>query len=237
MEITNNEKCLNLMSSKSYPDNSCDLSNLKLDVEEKSSEEKQVSADEIRLDSENFDAKKALLSDFNVILPCPNAKTFNNLAEYFSKTFGKNKNDKQLLDAAKCEIPILSAKERFAKFIKPKLEDEPSSIQSVSKKKLSTVLSKMDDAEFKGPISLLHKSLNCRVKVFVRRRKHDNFGTARFAWLSGLLIVFDKHFNLVLSDVEESFKTLNQERQEVEVLNKTNKLFVRGACVLLVSFR
>ena len=53
----------------------------------------------------------------------------------------------------------------------------------------------------------------------------------------GFVIAYDKHMNLVLLDVEETFKRLKSKvTREVEsVTRQVPQLFIKGDCVILIS--
>jgi U6 snRNA-associated Sm-like protein LSm3 len=72
----------------------------------------------------------------------------------------------------------------------------------------------------KEPIDLLRLSLDERVHVKCRGDRE----------LRGRLHAFDQHFNLVLSDVEETVVV-----QERKTVRKYALLFVRGDSVIIVS--
>lgn len=190
---------------------------------EESTEEKEA-INECDLESETFDAKTCLLEDeMRVIIPIPNARTFNNIDEYYSKTFSKINAEKQL-PSNSCEK--LEPFQRTLQIVE--------SVSTHKRRELQTVLTKMRQTN--GPYFLLYKSLNNRIKVLIRRRRKVQLFSGRFGWISGLLIAFDKHYNLAMTDVDETYSQINKNNQKVDVNNHIKQLFVRGDNVVLISF-
>ena len=85
-----------------------------------------------------------------------------------------------------------------------------------------------------GPLSMLYKAMKerMRVKVVIRRvaeiRGH----------CSGFVDVYDKHFNLVLSEVEESWVDSAATPNSLLKTRKVKQLFIKGdsvVCVILLT--
>lgn len=176
---------------------------------------------------ESFDAQAVLRDKERGLkgLPCPTAKTFNNLDEYSKKTFKKTAAISQRRDAQP-ERKFTS--EQVAACVKPErvIRDQ------------KTVLTSMQSQS--GPLQLLTRSLGHRIRIRIRRRKAGPPGS-QFASLTGLLVAFDKHFNLILSDVDEVISLMSHKspgmRQEcVQRKDRhVSRLFVRGDSVVIVS--
>lgn len=160
-------------------------------------------------------------------LPCPNAKTFNNLNEYSNKTF------KKTATVSQCRQPLPERKftaEQVAATVRP----EPVV------REVPTVLSRMRSQT--GPLQLLTRSIGLRIRVRIRRRKAGPPGS-QFACLTGQLVAFDKHFNLILSDVDEHIRFRLMSHQQSDVTEQSmrqtdrhhSRLFVRGDSVVIVS--
>lgn len=200
----------------------------------------------------------AVLSSENrtkVKIPCPNAKTFNNIAEYSNKTFGRKASNNNNVTTAPIERKFTA--EQIAATIKPERK----------KKDISTVLSRMmcsmtveDDVEQKekkpevteavqrersscGPIHVLHEAKGKRVRMMIRRRKFGPIDS-QFAWMTGLLIAFDKHHNLILHDVDEfvskksSVMTtpVQDEKDHKERRRRhIKRIFLRGDSIQIIS--
>lgn len=112
------------------------------------------------LEGEGFDAKAALdaQNEDNVIMPVHNAKTFNNLDEYYKKTFGKLI-EKHKLDTGPTRFIL--PERRFT-------QEQMASSSRPARREQKTVLTKMAN-QVDGPLSFLLKNLNNRVKVLLRR--------------------------------------------------------------------
>ena len=177
------------------------------------------------LESEAFDAQTSLSSGVDqVVIPVPNAHTFNNIEEYFSKSFGKMNASKHLPSISGSKVPVI---ERTLKLI-PCTSVHP-------RRELPTILTRMRGA-VSGPNSLLLKSLNKRIKVLIRRRKSVKLFSERFGWITGLLIAFDKHHNLCMTDVDEKYQKLDQNNEIKDVNNYVKQLFIRGDNIVLIGF-
>ena len=103
------------------------------------------------------------------------------------------------------------------------------------RRELPTVLTRMKGA-IRGPNNLLLKCLNKRIKVLIRRRRSVKLFSERFGWVSGLLIAFDKHHNLCMTDVDEKYQRLDQNNETIDVCNHMKQLFIRGDNVVVIGF-
>ncbi|GAB6033210.1 lsm11, U7 small nuclear RNA associated [Chamberlinius hualienensis] len=133
---------------------------------------------ELNLEAESFNAELALRSD-EVVLPAPNVAALSNLAEYETMVTGKrNKIPKQSNEQQKPKTEVLATKQ--------------------SHKNEKNVLTMMENC--KGPLGYLNKCVKDRimVKVWIRRAKEMR-GVCK-----GYIEAFDHHWNLVLSDVDET---------------------------------
>jgi len=192
---------------------------------EESNESKTIlSSVDVDLESETFDAKSSLLLDeIEVQLPNPSAQTFNNIDEYYAKTIGKSKSGQQLMPSTSKEV--FPPFQRTLKIVE--------SVSRYKRKELQTVLTRMKPTN--GPYFLLYKSLNNRIKVLIRRRRRVELFAGRFGWICGLLVAFDKHFNLAMTDCDETYSKVNDNNEKVDVINHIKQLFVRGDNVILIS--
>ena len=175
------------------------------------------------LDSEEFDPNLALFGgeNYSVQVPVPEAKVFNNLAEYYSKTFPK----KSESSAKESHTNVA----RFSKWTSRGVDN--------TEKRAYNPISVFDKMKLsKGPISILYCSLNNQIKVLVRRRKNCFLREERFCWINGTLLAFDKHFNLALKDVCEQFTHRDNVKETIVKIKKlSNQLFIRGDNIILVS--
>jgi len=99
-------------------------------------------------------------------------------------------------------------------------------------------------AEFQqGPLALLHRCYKNHQQVRVTTR-HDR-GIRGIA--TGTLVAFDKHFNLVLKNAEETYTVLlrvqrqtqkgteRSARRQERRHRKMKQVFIAGNCIVLVS--
>lgn len=176
---------------------------------------------------ESFDAEAVLRNREKGLkcLPCPNAKTFNNLNEYSNKTFKKTATGSQHREP---EPQRKFTAEQVAACVRPE--------RVVREQK--TVLNQMQTQS--GPLQLLSRSIGLRIRIQIRRRKAGPPGS-QFACLTGMLVAFDKHFNLILSDVDEVIRLMSHKETGVaqqciqQKERHVSRLFVRGDSVVIVS--
>ena len=196
-------------------------------------EEDEPPRSDVDFESESFDPNAALSSDDDSIkLPVPNAKIFNNLDEYFLKSFSQIKSLKPP------KSPPKEIKRNFDRILIASGSQSSSASQSsLRRRELPTILTRMKQSS--GPMSILYKSLNNRINILIRRRKASPIFSGRFARLNGLLIAFDKHCNLVMSDVDEKYQKYKSKTDltVVHVNNHVNQLFIRGDNVILISLK
>ncbi|CAG2165078.1 unnamed protein product [Oppiella nova] len=152
------------------------------------------------LESQAFDAKTSLLWDTDqVMIPVAGAKIFNNIDEYFQKSFGKSKAFKHLPSVRDTthEPPI-----------KRTLVFEPS-VSTHKRRELQTVLTKMKTTAAKGPNGLLLKCLNNRIKVLIRRRKSVKLFSEEIERLRRDLLAAREKNGIYVN--EENFRQMEQQ--------------------------
>lgn len=174
----------------------------------------------LSFESEEFDPHLVLFAaaDVNIHLPVPEAKAFNNLAEYYQKTFpNKNPANKKLASTE----PTLPLKRNL-----PMPEPVP-------RKELPNVLTKMVDAQH-GPLSILYRSINRTVRVLIRRKRACPIRSEQFAWTIGLLVAFDKHLNLSLGNAIEQYQH-HHKGIAINIRKNMKSVFIRGDNVILVT--
>ena len=174
--------------------------------------------------SPQFDASVALTeASCTARLPCPNAKTFNNIDEYFNKTFKKQPDDKSQITHDDNGVPVRKfTQEQIASVVKPKVEwKDPGNVLTLMKCQ-------------NGPMSVLQQCVGKRIRVLLRRRKLGDSGN-HFAWLSALLIAYDKHMNLVIYDVDEIIGLHRKMTNDSALAKHSKKLFVRGDNIIIIS--
>ena len=188
------------------------------------------------MDSEDLDPSEALFGEGNVCvkIPVPDAKIFNNLAEYYSKTFAK-KNEKRTEENITKQLSAIAStsSSRFENF-QTKSNEETRKGHRPSRPSTISVIDKMQQCY--GPLSLLYQSVSKSIRVLVRRRKTCSLKEERFAWITGHLVAFDKHLNLALQNVSEEYmhKQVGSDRP-IRIKKCTKQLLVRGDNIVLVS--
>ncbi|VDH94603.1 Hypothetical predicted protein [Mytilus galloprovincialis] len=161
--------------------------------------------EELDLTSPNLNPLKALYSE-NVYLPHKNPTTFNNLAEYENVVIKGNITSNRGRGRGK-KVP----KATRTTTIKPHAETEGVNIQETDentakmlarrKKMNRNVLTRMSEID-EGPLTILKKAVEKqhRIKVWTRS------AVTWRGYCKAYLIAFDKHFNLALMDVDETYR-------------------------------
>ncbi|KAI2805486.1 hypothetical protein RDWZM_008742 [Blomia tropicalis] len=188
----------------------------------------------IDLADEVIDPNEVLFNDNVVVnVPAPEAKTFNNLAEYYSKTFGKKNEEKFEQNINERLNTASTSMERFANFkLKQNDETEVPRMKRRTKSNLC-IFDKMNQST--GPLSILYRSMGKQLKIFVRRRKICSSKEERFSWLTAHLVAFDRHLNLALQDVVETFSHQLNSKHSVMIQKRTRQMLIRGDNVVLVT--
>ena len=158
--------------------------------------------------SDDFNPELVLQMPEDAIeLPVPNAKIFNNLDEYALKSFPSKKPSATAAGAEskQTDLDILRRQHEIKERMKGQIEVLSSKKWRNEDREVKTVLNLMECDE-----SGLGKLLNKRLRIFVRRRRKSKHPCERYACLFGQLMFFDKHWNLILSDVSETMQFVNQ---------------------------
>ncbi|XP_067140453.1 U7 snRNA-associated Sm-like protein LSm11 [Centruroides vittatus] len=150
-----------------------------------------MAAEEVDLLSSDFDPELALRST-NVALPFPNAKTFDNLAQYRNFAIGKIKSKPK----SKTE-QITEENEKVLQ----QTSEEPST-SNISKHQKQDVIIRMKTSFNKGPLYILTKCVQECKRIKVVTRNHTEIRGI----CTGYIIAFDKHWNLAMRDVDEVYK-------------------------------
>lgn len=155
--------------------------------DDKKREERGKSLD---LTSDQFDALKALYST-NVHLPSPKAPILDNLTKFSEDESGVVVRNvfKAKVQETKDQPSTSASTSRFQPHQEP--------IKSREKTIAKNVLTRMTNV--KGPMSLLQRCMNERIRIKVLTR---NMAGIR-GYCVGYLLAFDKHFNMALEDVTE----------------------------------
>ncbi|UXI17207.1 hypothetical protein NH340_JMT03150 [Sarcoptes scabiei] len=192
---------------------------------------------EINLDAEDLDPELLLFGGdrVHINIPVPEAPVFNNLDEYYRKSV--HKRNESLLNSGPKQNSSSVVKEIENKRLLNSIRNEKV-IKSTPKNisKLTDVIQKMSNEH--GPLSILYRSLNSSIKVLVRRMKASNLREERFSWITGHLMAFDKHFNLILMNVIESYRHQMREKKNHEIYlikKSTKQLLIRGDNIILIN--
>uniref|UniRef100_T1JNS2 Sm domain-containing protein n=1 Tax=Strigamia maritima TaxID=126957 RepID=T1JNS2_STRMM len=151
--------------------------------------------DRLKLDftSEKFDAT-LVLNSTEVVLPFPDAETFETVSDY-QKIVEKNMDPKKKRERQdRLKAMTLQQEEK-------KLRDENTVPRSQR-----NVFTFMEKSASTGPLGVLVKCMNERIKVKVWTRNYKYIRGI----CTGFIEAFDKHWNLALSDVDESFVKYNK---------------------------
>lgn len=197
------------------------------------------------------DFLRCLRDEADVILPTPNAKACNNLDEYLYKsTCGSSKvrnsttqdaaaiSSKQQSSSKKTQsepfaVPLVRNFDRILKKTDDLLGECPGLVTRKRKQK-SDVFSRLDQIQSaSGPINVLKNRLNQYIKVLIRRRRKVPY-ISRVIEYKGELALFDKHMNLFMKDVIESF-TYSLDGKIHKRARHRDSLFIRGDNIILVT--
>ncbi|XP_065199777.1 U7 snRNA-associated Sm-like protein LSm11 [Planococcus citri] len=153
--------------------------------------------DELDLTSPNFNPLKALENPDKVRIPCPSAPVFDNISSFIETPEGIFPKPKRESKVAKPKDPSLKAGSS---------KDQQSNNESEDTKDIrllrdcKNVLTRMERT-VKGPLTFLKKCMDekLRVKVYTRGAVQVR------GFCVGFIVAFDKHMNLVLKDVFETW--------------------------------
>lgn len=196
---------------------------------------------------------RCLKGEVDVIIPTPSAKACNNLEEYlYRSTCGSKKaqstskrtpssqssvpesspNTSNLSQSEPFAVPLVRNFDRILKKQDNLLGECPGLVTRKRKQQLD-VFTKIDQIKPEtGPINVLKNRLNQHIKVLIRRRRKVPY-ISRVIEYKGELVLFDKHMNLYLKDVIESFTFSLSGRLHRRARHRDN-LFLRGDNVILV---
>lgn len=104
---------------------------------------------------------------------------------------------------------------------------------SKPRKLLNDVFNRVDRIERPSGLAFLKNRLNSQIKVIIRRRRNCPF-ISRVIEYKGILNMFDKHMNLYMSDVIESF-TYKMDEKLIKRARHRYNIFLRGDNIILVS--
>lgn len=176
-------------------------------------------------------AIECLRGDVDVVLPIPKAKPCNNLDEYFLKSTSNSQ--KNL--SKKTEPFAVPLVRNFDKILKKPSTDGEKDLGFIHRsKKKKDVFSKSTSIELSsGRPPVLAQRLNQVVKVLIRRRRKVPY-ISRVIEYTGTLVMFDKHMNLYLQDVVESF-TYSSGDNLLKRARFRENILVRGDNIILIQ--
>ncbi|CAB3382463.1 Hypothetical predicted protein [Cloeon dipterum] len=194
-----------------------------------SEETSESSGDDLDIYSLKFDAKKALSlgKAFLKRLPHPNTKKLNNLAQYkyvasaspdpddFVENMKNALKKKPLSKKSKDYVPPEADLPITRKFLPSQM---PISRPSKESKKKKNLLDRMELA--KGPLAKLVEYREKKIRVMIKTR-NIYIGTNDMV---AYIVAFDKHWNLALTDVEETFIRKKKRKVPVKLGEDTVKL-------------
>lgn len=208
-----------------------------------------------KLSREDF--LKCLRLEADVILPTPNAKPCNNLQEYLYRSTrgsrtsqgstsinsttqdtaaGSSKQQPSSSRRTQSEpfaVPLVRNFDRILKKTDDLLGDCPGLV-TPRRKQQPDVFSRVNQIQSaSGPINVLKDRLNQYIKVLIRRRRKVPY-ISRVIEYKGELILFDKHMNLLMKDVIESFKYSLDGKIHKRARHR-DSLFIRGDNIILVT--
>lgn len=200
------------------------------------------------------DAILCLRDQIDVLVPFPDIGVCNNLDEYFLKSTISTQRAQQGSDiplkSSESENHLENTSITFPEqiFVTPQIRNFEKILKkidagkvtrnyqlssSISRKKLD-VFSKIEQlGPSSGPLFLLKSKVNTDIEVLIRRRRKVPF-ISRAIKYRGTLVLFDKHMNLYLKDVIESFKYSRDGKLAVRARHRYDML-VRGDNIISIS--
>lgn len=188
----------------------------------------------------------------DVILPSPSVKACNNLEEYFyrstlnlkkSQSQSHTKSSKPQRSAKKnhsfsSEVLAVPLTRNFDRILKRR--DSGDEFGSTSmfitrpKKIQQDVFYKATHTEKSSALNFLKERLGKKVKIQIRRRRKCPF-ISRVLDYRGKLVLYDKHMNVFLEDVIESFAYKSSDSMVVKRARHRANLFLRGDNIIVIS--
>lgn len=204
------------------------------------------------------EARECLIQGEDIVkLPVTSVTACANLDEYFARSTAKKKRTSscsssrtsscRLRDSSASisrpeqplSVPLVRNFDRILKKPNVDCHQESSALLNIisrprqKKPDLFSRLDKLDQS--KGPLLHLKRNVDKTVKVLIRRRRKVPY-ISRTIEYKGTLVLFDKHMNLFLRDVIESFK-YHLNGKLMKRARHRDKVFIRGDNVILVSER
>lgn len=162
------------------------------------------SEDKLNVTTESFDPLASIYSESGIDIPDPSAPIFDNVESFVSKVVKPAETKKSNEAKPSTSGPVPSR--RFT-------EDQmPVPGRKKIVRNIFTFMQKQSEG---GPMSVLSRCVEKRVRVKVVTRKLN--GARGFC--TGIIVAFDKHWNLALIDVDETYSRLRHRKPEADALS------------------
>ena len=196
----------------------------------------------LNLFSRGFDPLEALRQPSAVPLPAPGARLYNNLGEWPLRGLGED----PYLDIREQRELVMPKEQARREAIQQTIKIENTRRKEVEDRERvylaqGGLLGDIADAtaliglEGGGPLAGMAAWRKAGSRVCVSMRSTGKGSAALRGNLKGLLISFDRHFNLVLGDVEETYQTAEAGERSEWKTRRMRQLFVRGDNVIVVA--
>lgn len=161
-------------------------------------------SDKLNVTAESFDPLASLYCEDEVEIPDPSAPIFDNVETFVSRVVNANKakpaKNKNELPSTSSDGPVPSR--RFT--------EDQMPVRGRKKAPRNLFLFMQKQSADGGPLSVLSKCVEKRSRVKVVTRKRDGIRGS----CTGIIVAFDKHWNLALIDVDETYSRLRHRRPE-----------------------
>ncbi|KAJ6641993.1 U7 snRNA-associated Sm-like protein LSm11 [Pseudolycoriella hygida] len=179
------------------------------DVNPKKNEEKEEVDPALDITSTHFDPLKALYAE-NTYIRYKNARVYDNLSQFESAMKGKNNNNKKPTSSDQPSSSAQVSKTQTNPF-KASTSTEPivrrflphqQMVKGQKRERHSRNILQKLERGYGGPTDKLKSFMEDRKRVKIYTRKEHGI----LGYLTGFIEMFDKHWNIVLSDVCEVWK-------------------------------
>jgi len=159
-------------------------------------------SEQLNASSDSFDPLASIYSSEESV-PDPSAPIFNNVEEFVNK-YTKPKPG----PSTKSAFPTTSSTGESG--VQRRFTPDQMPVKG-HRKKAKNFLTYMKSQK-EGPMSALARSVETQTRISVKIRKLDGIrGTC-----TGVLVAFDKHWNLAMVDVDETFNRLRRPRSDID---------------------
>ena len=159
-------------------------------------------SEQLDASSDSFDPLASIYSREESV-PDPSAPVFNNVEDFVNK-YTKPKPGPSTKSASQ------TTSSTGASGVQRRFTPEQMPVKG-HRKKAKNFLTYMNSQK-EGPMSVLQRCVETQSRIQVKIRKLDGIrGTC-----TGVLVAFDKHWNLALVDVDETFNRLRRPRPDID---------------------